>query len=80
MRHIFELALHDPKVALSEVKYWYVTQPIQKFRPWLAKFYPKWLVNDALIHAGVRKIRDHEVVPEVTFMDVYERWHKEGRG
>lgn len=62
-----------------EFRYWNIARPLQKFRPWLAKFYPKWLVTDALIHAGVRKIRGDEVVPEVSFMDVYERWYKEGR-
>lgn len=60
-------------------KYRKITRPLQKLRPWLAKFYPEWLVTDALIHAGVRTIRDDEVVPEVTFMDVYERWYKNGR-
>lgn len=52
---------------------------INHFRPWLAQFYPEWMVTDALIHAAVRKIRDTEVYPEVRFMTVYERWYKEGR-
>jgi hypothetical protein len=64
---------------LSNAQYWYLSRPLQKLRPWLAKFYPEWLITDALIHAGVRKIRDDEVVPEVTFMDVYQRWYEEGR-
>jgi hypothetical protein len=64
---------------LSEFKYWQVTRRIQKFRPWLAQFYPKWLITDSLIHAGVRKIRKDETVPEVSFMDVYGRWYDEGR-
>jgi len=62
-----------------ELKYWYFTMKVQRFRPWLARHYPKWMVTDALIHAGVEKIRHNEVVPEVTFMTVYERWYKEGR-
>lgn len=67
------------KDALREFGYWHIRHRIQKFRPWVAKFYPKWLITDALIHAGVRKIRDDEIVPEVTFMTVYERWYREGR-
>jgi hypothetical protein len=59
-------------------RYW-VYRTIGLLRPRLARFYPKWMVTDALIHAGVRKIRDHEVYPEVPFMTVYERWYKEGR-
>lgn len=67
------------KLWWSEFRYWKFIRPSQKFRPWLAQYYPKWVVTDALIHASARKIRGNEVVPEVTFMTVYERWYKEGR-
>lgn len=59
--------------------YLYLQRHVQRFRPWLAKFYPKWLITDALIHAGTRKTRDHEIVASVSFMTIYERWFKEGR-
>jgi hypothetical protein len=71
--------LLSPRTLWREFKYWQITRRIQRLRPWLATKYPKWVVTDALIHAGVRKIREQEVVPEVTFMDVYERWYREGR-
>lgn len=63
---------------MGGLKYWKYRQ-VNKFRPWLATKLPAWLVTDALIHAGVQKIRDNETVPEVPFMLVYERWYKEGR-
>jgi len=64
---------------LRDLKYWQVTRRTQRIRPWLATKYPKWVITNALIHAGVQKIRGNETVPEVPFMIVYKRWCKEGR-
>lgn len=63
------------------IEFWYYAwqRPVGKFRPWLAKYYPEWMVTDALIHAGVRKTRQFEEVHDPSFMDIYERWCKEGR-
>jgi hypothetical protein len=40
---------------------------------WFAMHMPKWLVRMALYRAGWTMIKDDEVVPEVTFMDVLQR-------
>lgn len=45
--------------------------------PWVREVMPRWLVVQALIKAaapGKGILRD-EVVPEVPFMLVFERWH-----
>lgn len=67
------------RIMLNELGYWHVRRRIQLIRPWLAKFYPKWVITDALIHAGIRKTLDSESVVDVPFITIYERWYKEGR-
>ena len=76
IRVIKALWRFGPRTVLSELKYYYVLRPVGKFRPWVATKYPKWLVQDALIRAGVKMIDGHETVPEVPFMVVLERWSK----
>jgi hypothetical protein len=78
-KEYWKLVLSNPKVAWQEFKYWQITRRVQRLRPWLATKFPQWVVYDALIHAGVRKIREDEVIPEAKFMTVLERWSKEGR-
>jgi hypothetical protein len=70
------LAPHGPADVLRELRYHYVTRRIQLARPWLARRLPRWLIQDAVIRAGVTSIRDDEVVPDALFMTVLERWSK----
>lgn len=47
-----------------------------RFYTWLAWRLPRCLVYWVLIRAGVTTIGDNEIVPEVTFVDVIQRWPK----
>ena len=77
-KEYWKFLVRTPHLWWPEFKYWQITRRLQHFRPWLAKFYPKWLIDDALIHAS-QKIRDHEHADKVSFIEVYSRWYDEGR-
>jgi hypothetical protein len=62
---------------LHEWKYWHITRRIQRLRPWLARFYPKWMVRDALIHVIVEVTRPSDIVSDITFVEALRRWMDE---
>lgn len=74
VRVVCALWRHGPRTVAQELRYYYLTRPLGKFRPWLATKYPAWLVTDCLIRAGVKMMDDDETVPEVPFMTVLDRW------
>lgn len=76
VRIVKAVAPHGPGAVARELRYWYVTRRIQLARPWLARRLPRWLIQDAVIRAGVTSIYDDEIVPDALFMTVLERWGK----